>query len=193
MDIDIDVPSTFKADKLFNIVKASTVEKNNLKQHQVGVYFQTMPKDPITGLAAIPYNEAEEYGFTKIDMIHLTLLNQFSSKEEMLALMEIEPKWELLENREFVSKLFHLKDQFELVYKVKPKSVIEIADVLALIRPGKTMLADKYIRNKNIVRKELYVKRAKGDMRKSHAVAYALLIVIQMNMLEKNFTYEPFE
>jgi hypothetical protein len=193
MDIDIDVTSAFKPEKYFNIVKASIVEKEELEQHIVGVYFQNMPKDPITGLAAIPYTEAEDEGFTKIDMIHLTLLNHFKSKDEMLKLMECEPKWDLLEDREFVSKLFHLSKQFEIVYKIKPRSVIELADVLCLIRPNKRLLVDKYTKNKEIVRKELYTKRDNSDLRKSHAVAYALLIVLQMNLIEKDFTYEPFE
>lgn len=193
MDIDIDIPSSLKPEKLFNVTRASTIEKEELKPHLVGVYFQDIPQDPLTKLSAIPYNQAADYGFTKIDMIHLNLLSYFKSKEEMLALMEIEPKWELLENKEFVSKLFHLSNQFEIVYKVKPKTVIELADVLCLIRPYKRILVDKYIRNKNNVRSELYTKRDVSDLRKSHAVAYAILITLQMNILEKNYTYEAFE
>lgn len=193
MDIDIDVPNTFKPENIFKVVRASTVEKKELKPHAVGVYFQNMAQDPLSGLAAIPYDCAEDYGFTKIDMIHLNLLSYFKSKDEMLKLMEIEPKWELLEDQSFVAKLFHLSNQFELVYKVKPRSVIELADVLCLIRPNKRLLVDKYIKNSKAIRPELYTKREPSDLRKSHAVAYALLIVLQMNLLEKNYTYEPFE
>lgn len=193
MDIDIDVPNTFKPENIFKIIRASTVEKEELKPHAVGVYFQDIPKDPLTGLASIPYDVAEDFGFTKIDMIHLNLLSYFKSKEEMLKLMEIEPKWELLEDRDFVSKLFHLSNQFELVYKIKPKSIIELADVLCLIRPNKRLLVDKYIKNSKAIRPELYTKREPSDLRKSHAVAYALLIVLQMNLFEKNYTYEAFE
>jgi DNA polymerase III alpha subunit len=193
MDIDIDVPNTFKPETLFKITRASTIEKDELTPHTVGVYFQNMPRDPVTGLAAIPYHQAEEYGFTKIDMIHLNLLSYFKSKQEMLELMEIEPNWKLLEDREFVSKLFHLSKQFEIVYKVKPTSVLELADVLCLIRPYKRILVDKYIKNKKAVRPELYTKRDPSDLRKSHAVAYALLVTLQMNILEKNYTYEAFD
>lgn len=193
MDIDIDVLSTFKPEKYFNITKASIVENEELKQHLVGVYFQNIPKDCITKLAAIPYKEAEKEGYTKIDMLHLNLLNHFKSKEEMIELMEREPNWKLLETKEFVEKLFHISNQFETVFKIKPKSVIELADVLCLIRPNKRILIDKYIKNKNIIRKELYIKRENSDLRKSHAVAYALLIVLQMNLLEKNYVFEAFE
>ena len=193
MDIDIDVPNTFKPDRIFDIVKASKIENGDLTSHNVGVYFQHMPSDPLTGLAAIPYKEAEEHGFTKIDMIHLNLLSYFKSKQEMLDLMQIQPNWSLLEDRTFVSKLFHLSKQFEVVYKIKPTSVIELADVLCLIRPKKIFLIDKYIKDRDKVRPELYTKRDVSDIRKSHAVAYALLITLQMNILEKNYTYEAFE
>src|SRR6478736_4208184 len=145
MDIDIDVQTNFRPEKIIDVIRASQIEKGELKPHNAGVYLQTMPKDSLTGLAAIPYKQAEEYGFIKFDMLHLNLLNFFKSKDEMLKLMEVEPNWKLLEEREFVEKLFHLSKQFDTVYKVKPKSVIALADVLMLIRPHKVFLIDKYI------------------------------------------------
>ena len=193
MDIDIDFPKSFKPEKIFDIVTASIVEQNELKPHNAGVYFQYMPTDVKTKLAAIPYKEAPDFGFTKFDMLHLSALDVFSSREEFIESMNKEPNWKLLEEKKFVSNLMQIKEQFEIVYKVKPKSVLDLADVLCLIRPGKIHLLDKYIRNKNAIRPELYTKRKMGDFRKSHAVAYALTIVAQMNYNEKNYTYEPFE
>jgi hypothetical protein len=185
MDIDIDLRSDFKLERVFrNAIPAATVEKDELKRHVVGAYFQNIPKDPITNLAAIPYEQAEELGYLKIDFLSLSLLGVFESKEEVLRLARKEPKWKRLEDREFVEKLFHISKHYDMVSRVKPTSVLELADILALIRPGKTILLDKYLRNKKAARNELYTKRQVSDLRKSHAIAYAVNIVINMHLVE---------
>lgn len=185
MDIDIDLKSDFKLERVFsNAVPASTVEKGELKRHLVGAYFQDIPKDPISGMAAIPYEAAEELGYLKIDFLNLALLGHFESKDEVDYFARKEPNWKLLADREFVEKLFHISKHYDIVNKLKPTSILELADILALIRPGKTILLDKYIKNKDLARKELYTKRQVSDLRKSHAIAYAVNIVINMNLLE---------
>jgi hypothetical protein len=193
MDIDIDLPTDFDPHKYFKVVNASSIENDELKKHPVGVYFQNIPEDPITGLAAIPSKQAEHLGYVKVDMLHLSMLNNFKSKEEVRSLTEKEPNWKLLEDSENVSKLFQIGKHFDIVDKIRPKSVLELADVIAFIRPGKKILLDKYMRNRNLCRKELYTKRNIGDYRKSHAIAYALAIVIQLHYMETEQNYDPFE
>jgi DNA polymerase III alpha subunit len=149
----------------------------------VGVYFQNIAKDPLTSFAAIPYDQAQDQGYFKIDFLNIGVLSQFESKEQMNELLEKEPNWKLLEEREVVEKLWHLSNQFEIVYAVKPKSIVELADVVAMIRPNKSKLLNKYLHNKKDARKELYTIREGSDMKKSHAVAYALLIVIQLHLI----------
>lgn len=184
MDIDIDVTPKFKPESIFKVVKASTVEKGELKKHNVGIYFQDMPQDAVTGFSAIPYKEAEEHGFFKIDMLPLHILENFESKDEIRQLLKIEPDWTLLEEEEVVSNLFHLAKHFETLQKLKPRSVSDLADCLAIIRPNKTHLIDKYVKNKRAVLKELYTKRDPSDLRKSHAIPYALLIVLQLHLFK---------
>lgn len=185
MDIDIDLSPNFSPEQLFNnIIKASKIEKDEIKKHNVGVYFQSIPTDDISNLAAIPYDMANDFGYYKIDMLHVNFLKMFESKDEIKALLKREPNWKLLEEREVVEKLFHLGKHFDVVYTIRPKSVLEIADCIAIIRPNKIKLLDKYNRNKILVRKELYTKREKSDMRKSHAIAYALLVVLQLNLID---------
>jgi hypothetical protein len=84
------------------------VDNGKLKQHPVGYYFQDIPVDPLTGLAAIPYGETEEFGYYKIDMLTVHLLKSFDSKAEMRRLQKIEPNWDLLLDEEVVKTLFHL-------------------------------------------------------------------------------------
>lgn len=184
MDIDIDVTPKFKPDKIFKVIHASIVEKGELKKHNVGLYFQNMPVDKVTGYAAIPYKEAPDLGFFKIDMLPLNILENFESKDEIRQLLKIEPDWTMLEDPEVVEKLFHLSKHYDTVQKIKPRSVSDLADCLAIIRPNKVKLADKYLKNKRAVIKELYTKRDPSDLRKSHAIPYALLIVLQLHLIK---------
>jgi hypothetical protein len=183
MDIDIDIDPRANLNAL-NMVRASMVENNMLKQHPVGIYLQTIPIDTDTGLAAIPYTEASNYDYIKIDVLHLNILKMFESRQEVLAVLKLEPDWDLLRDKTVVEKLFHIKKHFELVSKCKPKCIEDLADILALIRPNKILLADKYIKSKSEVRKVLYEKIDESDLRKSHAIAYALNIVLQMNLIK---------
>ncbi|MGI0075882.1 MAG: hypothetical protein ACREAU_00570 [Nitrosopumilaceae archaeon] len=186
MDIDIDLKSSFFPEKYFpECVRASRVENQILTKHNTGVYFQTIPVDSWTNLAAIPYKEAENLGYVKIDFLHLSVLDIFESKQEIRALLKKEPNWDLLQSRENVSKLFHLHNHYDIVRQVKPKSVIEIADCLALIRPGKKHLIEAYLKDRDATRPVLYKKSKDGYMfKKSHAVSYSLTIVLQLHLIE---------
>jgi len=188
MDIDIDFRTDFDPLDYFpHAVRASTVEKDKLKKHPVGVYLQDIPKDKITGLSAIPYKQAEKIGYFKIDFLHILLLDTFESKAEIRALIKIEPDWTLLEDQEIVEKLFQIHSHYDIVARVKPQSVIEIADVMALIRPAKRPLLEAYIKNRNVVRKELYTKPDNPNsyyFKRSHSIAYAMNIVLQLHLIK---------
>ena len=61
MDVDLDFPTDFDPlDHFDQAVRASREQKGELVKHNVGVYFQKIPKDKITGFAAIPYEQAED-------------------------------------------------------------------------------------------------------------------------------------
>jgi hypothetical protein len=185
MDIDIDTPSTFNIDEHFKVTHAMMLQKGDIKQHPVGVYFQNIPSDPLTHLAAIPYKKAEEHGYTKIDFLSLHLLDAFESKKEITALLKLEPNWKLLTDKDIVTQLFHLHNHFTLVNKIRPTSIQELADVLALIRPAKKHLVERYRKNKKKTRIELYrMTGEKGIFKKSHAISYALNIVLQLHILD---------
>ncbi len=183
MDIDIDLPTNFNPKDYFDVTLASMLEKKELKKHVAGVYFQNIPVDTITNLSAIPYKDAEDEGFLKIDMLHLSFLNVFKSKNEMKVLLKKPPNWDLLKDAKTVKKLFHLGNHYDLVRRVNPTSISELSDILALIRPNKLKLVDKYLKNKESVLKELYTKTSPSDMRKSHTVPYAMIIVLQLHLI----------
>ena len=186
MDIDIDLTTKFDPTKLFNnIVPASMVKDGRLVKHPCGHYLQTIPVDPHTNLAAIPYEEAEVLGYFKIDFLHLSVLDHFANKQEIRTLLKMEPNWDLLLNEQHVPKLFQIHRHARLLTKVRPRSIQELADCIALIRPGKRHLIDKYLKHRNEVREEqLYTKDDQGyTFKRSHALAYAMTIVLQLHLI----------
>ena len=64
---------------------------------------------------------------------------------------------------------------------MKPKSVEELAEVLAVIRPAKRHLLNE---SKEKISKEVWIKPDDGSyyFKKAHAIAYALSIVVQLNL-----------
>jgi len=183
MDVDIDFADK-KFENHFDFTRASMVKNDELVKHNVGVYFQYIPVDMVTGLAAIPYKIAEDIGFMKLDFLHLDLLKYFENNEQIEKLANVEPDWTLLEYEENVKKLFQLGKQFELVSKVKPTSIVELADCLAIMRPGKFKLREPYIMDKVKTRPLLYEKSGKFSFKRSHAIAYATTIVLQLHLLK---------
>lgn len=189
MDIDIDLPTTFVPQKFFVVTSASMLQQGELLKHPCGVYFQKIPIDPITGLAAIPYEPAEELGYFKIDFLHLSVLDYFENKNEIKTLLKTEPDWTLLQDPTAVSKLFQLHKHADLLLQVKPQSIQEIADCIALIRPSKKHLIGSYMRNKEETRKELYARPTTPNamwFKKPHAVAYAMTITLQLHLIKGN-------
>lgn len=185
MDVDIDSQTTFCPTTIFDVTQASMIKNGKLVKHPVGVYFQNMPRDCITDLAAIPYKEAEESGYFKVDFLHLSVLDYFESKDEITTLLKVEPDWDILTDEPSVRKLFHIHNHFDIVARITPKSVNDIADTLALIRPAKRLLLDSYVRSPHETRKFLYTKPDDGKyyFKKSHAIAYSLTIVLQMHLI----------
>lgn len=184
MDIDIDTPTSLKPWKVFDWARASVVKNEMLAPHPCGMYPQNIPVDDITKLSAIPYSEAEDMGYMKIDFLHLGVYDYFSSKAEIDELLGIEPDWSLLLLPTEQKKLFQLSKHGDILNSVKPKSVEELADVLALIRPGKKQLVKLYKTHKDATRKILYAKDENGySFKKSHAIAYSLVIVLQLHLI----------
>lgn len=187
MDVDIDVPTTFDRRKVFPQHKCAAILKDQqFIIHPAGLYFQDIPSDPVSGLAAIPYEIAEKIGYTKVDFLHLTFLDVFQSKEELRALVDVEPDWSLLESPSIVEKLSQIHNHHELLVLVKPRSVQELADCISLIRPGKRHLLGNYLRDRDATRDELYAKPKRPTamyFKKSHAISYALTICVQLNLI----------
>ncbi len=184
-DVDIDLPSHTNKDRYGVKAIQYIPEKKIIKPHNSGYYYNSgMPIDKITGFAAIEYKEAEKAGFIKIDLLTNTSYDVFLNKQELIESLNKEPDWGLLKDKRFVEKLPHISRHFDIINELKPNSISDLADILALIRPGKDHLLSNYKKDKQATRTNLYRKPNKSGVyyfKKSHAIATAAMIVCVMN------------
>ena len=184
-DVDIDFFDRDGTLKLFKHTPASIIKDDKIEKHKTGVYFHAIPTQPITGHSSLDYKKAEERGYFKIDCLNVNIYKNIKSEQELVELMIEEPDWGMLKDPKVVENLFHLNGHFNIVSKLEPKNVEQLAAVLAIIRPAKRQLMYKDWTN---ILKEVWVKPTDGSyfFKKSHAVAYAQAIVIQMNLITKD-------
>jgi len=187
-DIDIDFVNRDEALKLFKHIKASRADNNKLVKHNTGVYLHEVPMNAVEGLCAIPYEQAEEQGYFKIDFLNVGLYNGVRDEEHLKQLMETEPLWDLLLQDDFVNLLFHVNGHGSILRHMVPKSIEELAAVLAMIRPAKRYLIGK---EWTTVMTEVWTKPENDEyyFKKSHATAYAVAIVVQMNLICEGISY----
>ncbi len=187
-DIDIDFTDREQALKLFKHVRASRDDNNKLVKHNTGVYFHEVPVNAVENVCAIPYDQAEEQGYFKIDFLNVGLYNGVRNEEHLIQLMNTEPLWDLLEQDDFNSLLFHVNGHGGILREMQPKSVEQLAAILAMIRPAKRHLIGK---TWDEVMKEVWTKPENEEyyFKKSHATAYAMAIVVQMNLICESISY----
>ena len=184
-DVDIDFFDRDGTLKLFKHAPASIIKDDKIEKHKTGVYFHAVPTHPVTGHSTLDYKKAEKRGYFKIDCLNVSIYKNIKSEQELVELMIEEPDWDMLKDPKVVENLFHLNSHFNIVSKLEPKNIEQLAAVLAIIRPAKRGLMYK---NWADILKEVWVKPTDGSyfFKKSHAVAYAHAIVVQMNLVKKD-------
>ena len=188
-DIDIDFSDRDRALKLFEHSIASRTEDESLVKHNTGVYFHDVPVDAMTNLCSVPYDQAEELGYFKIDFLNVSVYKDIKNENHLQRLMNQEPIWDLLLDDGFTSLLFHVNGHGDILRKTKPDSIEKLAMVLAMIRPSKKHLIGK---DWDTVRREVWNKPETSEyyFKKSHAIAYAMVVVVQMNLICESISYE---
>lgn len=181
-DVDIDFYDRHAVLEIMNHHIAMRKHMNEVVKHNTGVYFHPIPHNPFTNVATINYEEAEKRGYYKIDLLNVSIYKDIKDEEHLNKLVSIEPDWNLLSYPEVVNQLFHINGHFDIVNKLKPTSIEQLAAVLAIIRPAKKYLVDK---DWDTINKEVWEPPADGQyyFKKSHSLGYALAIVAQMNLL----------
>ena len=185
-DIDIDFANRDKA--LASLIHIAAVRKtqDGMVRHATGVYFQEITTDPITGNASIDHERAAELGYFKIDFLNNTIYDKVRDHAHLDELVSREPEWYLLDMPEVVEKLAHIHSHYGVVQAIRPRSVEDLAVVLAMIRPGKKHLFGK---SRQEIDSEIWLPDANGyTFKKSHSLAYALSIAVQLNLLVEQLT-----
>lgn len=189
-DIDIDVADREKALSLLKRIDASIIRDGKITKHNTGVYFTQIPTDPVTGRASLDYEEAEERGYVKLDILNVGLYQQIRSEEHLKELMNQEPIWDLLRASDFCSQLIHIGSHYStLIQMPEPvDSIPRLAMFLAVIRPAKRHLIGKTWRE---VAETVWEKPTDNSyyFKKAHAVGYAHLVAVNMNLICEQVSY----
>jgi hypothetical protein len=181
-DIDIDFIDREQALKLFTHTPASRLDNGKIVKHNTGVYLHEVPIDPISGLCAVTYDQADAERYFKIDFLNVGIYKGVRDEDHLVYLMNQEPLWDLLLDDEFTNNLFHVNGHGNILRQMKPDSIEKLAAVLAVIRPAKRSLIGK---EWSVVLADVWLKPANNEyyFKKSHAIAYAHAIVVQMNLI----------
>ena len=184
-DVDIDFFDRDGVLKLFKHTPASITKNDTTEKHKTGVYFHAVPENPATGNSSLDYKVAEDRGYFKIDMLNVSIYKNITSEKELVELMIEEPDWNMLKDKKIVDQLFHLNGHFNIVNTLQPQSIEHLAAVLAIIRQAKRYLLKQ---NWDDIVDQVWKKPSDGSyfFKKSHAVAYAQAIVVQMNLLKRD-------
>ena len=184
-DIDIDFGDRNKILDIIKHVPASQLRDNKLVAHNTGVYVTDIPEDPFARLASLPYEYAEKRGYLKLDFLNVNLYQQVQSEQHLLELMDAPADWTRFNtDQAFFEQLIHVNNHWNVLKKMpEPVDTIpRLAMFLAVIRPAKRHLIGKAWAD---VAQEVWTKPEDDGyyFKKSHAVAYAHLVVVNMNLL----------
>jgi hypothetical protein len=181
-DIDIDVGNRDRLLGLIAHTPASMDRDGTITKHNTGIYVNPIPADPLTGFCNIDYQQAEQLGYIKLDILNVHVYNQIRDNTHLDQLLALDPDWSRLRDPEFVHKLIHLNAHYDLLQKHFPDTMDKLAMVLALIRPSKRYLVGKTWRE---IAAEIWTKPADGSYayKRSHATSYALLVMLHMNLI----------
>jgi hypothetical protein len=184
-DIDIDLADR---DQLFDLIQVTAARQNHqgqVRRHNSGVYPTGIPWDPVNQCAAIDYETAEQLGYFKIDLLNMSVYQLIRNQAHYDEMLSLEPPWSRLwDDPAWASQLVHIGNYTKLLETMRPDSIPRMAAFISLIRPGKAHLQDK---DWSTVFESVW----DGDssrgfvFKKSHAVSYAALVAVHMNLLNQ--------
>ena len=183
-DIDIDFGDRTRVLDILKHTPASIHRNGEIVKHNTGVYFQTVPVDPFSGLCSIDHKASEDRGYIKLDLLNVHVYNQVRDEAHLTELLTTPPQWERLYEREFCEQLIHISDHYDTMIRMPEMvdTVPRLAMLLAVIRPSKRHLVGKRWRE---VAETVWDKPTDDGyyFKKSHSVAYANLVVVNMNLI----------
>jgi hypothetical protein len=181
-DVDIDFGDRNKILSVITHIPASMLQNDQLIQHKTGIYVTEIPQDIATGLSALDYKTAEQRGYFKLDLLNVNLYKQVTDRAHLLSLMEQQPDWHRLYDKDFFEKLIHVGNHYNTL-KAMPEaidSIDKLSMFLAIIRPGKRHLIGQSWHQVSLT---IWDKSDLYSFKRSHGIAYAHLVVVNMNLL----------
>ena len=183
-DIDIDLADRNQVLSRIRYTAARQTTGDRLQRHASGIYVTDIPRDPLHDMAAIDYREAESRGYFKIDLLNMSVYQMIRDPEHYQLMLQREPPWpRLWQDPEWARQLVHVGEHQALLDRLRPDSVPRLAATISIIRPGKAHLRDSDW-------PEIFRRVWDGDdsrgyvFKKSHAVSYAMLVRLHMNLLD---------
>jgi hypothetical protein len=186
-DIDIDLPDREEILRLIPHVPAAMRQDGQVRRHNSGVYVTNIPRDPINDCAALDYQEAEDRGYFKLDFLNQSVYRLIRDPEHLEAVMARPPSWpRLWQDAAWASQLVHVGNYTALLADMRPDTIPRMAAFISVIRPGKAHLQRRPW-------SEVFESVWDGDVsrgfvfKKSHAVSYAHLVILHMNLLDGSY------
>ena len=182
-DIDIDLADRDQLLKLIQVTPARQLHQGQVRRHNSGVYATDIPYDPVNTCAAIDYEQAEDLGYFKIDLLNMTVYQLVRDSVHYEQMLAQEPTWSRLwTDTDWAAQLVHIGNYTDLLQSMKPDSIPRMAAFISIIRPGKAHL-------QNRPWAEVFKSVWDGDDSKgfvfkhAHAIGYAALVALHMNLL----------
>jgi hypothetical protein len=183
-DIDIDFADREQVLDLLNVTPASIIRDGKLVKHNTGVYATDIPVDPFVGSASLDYQAAEDRGYMKLDLLNVHVYKQVRDETHLIKLMQ-EPDWTKLYDPAICGQLIHINNHYDTLLKMPEPvdSIPRLAMFLAVIRPAKRHLIGKTW--KEVAATVWNKVDGEYAFKRSHSVAYAQLVVVNLNLLEE--------
>lgn len=185
-DIDIDVPDRSRVLALIRHTAASQDINGAVRRHSSGIYVTDIPWDPVNHCAALDYESAEARGYFKIDVLNMGVYQQIRDTEHYEQLLSQPPNWQrLCSDTTWAQQLVHVGNYTDLLKQMQPDSIPRMAAFISIIRPGKAHLQGQPW-------DQVFETVWDGDasrgfvFKKSHAVSYAALVALHMNLLNSS-------
>jgi hypothetical protein len=181
-DVDMDFADR---DQILRLIRATPARLEDGSRHNSGVYVTEIPVDPVRGISALDYHTAEELGYFKLDFLNVNIYREIRDETHLIKLMTQEPDWVRFNNDpDFFQQLMHVNLHWSLLKRMPEPvdSIPRLAMFLAVIRPARRHLAGKTWAQVN----QTVWDRSDDTgyaFKRSHAIAYAHLVVVNMNLL----------
>lgn len=183
MSADIDIDFSNRDDILQHIrhVSARKLHQGKPERHNSGVYVQPIPFDPTLDASALHFKDADERGYFKIDFLNVSVYQHIKDAEHYQAMLDRPIPWHRLNEAAFVEQIIHISNYPRQVAECMPDTIPRMAMFLSALRPAKKHLLGKPWAE---IAETVWIKdEDEYSFRHSHAVAYAVLVGLHMNLI----------